>query len=75
MYFVFVRIFNQLNYCSGESEKRIRELFAEAQENAPSIIFFDEIDVLAPKRETVQREMEKRIVAQLLTCLDGILLA
>ena len=42
-----------------------------AQRDAPSIVFLDEIDVIAPKRETVQREMEKRIVAQLLTCMDG----
>jgi SpoVK/Ycf46/Vps4 family AAA+-type ATPase len=41
------------------------------QAQAPSIIFFDEIDALAPNRENVQREMEKRIVAQLLTCIDG----
>ena len=56
---------------SGESEAKIRALFAEAKSNAPSIIFIDEIDAIATKRESAQREMEKRIVAQLLTCMDG----
>lgn len=55
---------------SGESEERIRLLFRRAQEQAPSIVFIDEIDAIAPKRENAQREMEKRIVAQLLSCID-----
>jgi ribosome biogenesis ATPase len=56
---------------SGESEAKIRSLFAEARKQAPSLIFIDEIDAIAPKREIAQREMERRIVAQLLTCMDG----
>lgn len=56
---------------SGESEEQIRNLFDQAIATAPCIIFIDEIDAITPKRETAQREMERRIVAQLLTCLDG----
>jgi transitional endoplasmic reticulum ATPase len=56
----------------GESEERLRKLFAEAQENAPSIIFIDEIDAIAPKREEVTGEVEKRMVSQLLTTMDGL---
>ena len=56
----------------GESEERLRKLFAEAQENAPSIIFIDEIDAIAPKREEVVGEVEKRMVSQLLTTMDGL---
>ncbi|KAF9439049.1 hypothetical protein BGZ76_001025 [Entomortierella beljakovae] len=55
---------------SGESEKKIREVFDEAKELAPCLMFIDEIDAITPKRETAQREMERRIVAQLLTCMD-----
>ncbi|KAE8250599.1 hypothetical protein A4X13_0g4570 [Tilletia indica] len=57
---------------SGESEKTLRDTFEEAVRIAPSILFLDEIDAITPKRETAQREMERRIVAQLLTCLDGL---
>ncbi|KAI9481670.1 MAG: P-loop containing nucleoside triphosphate hydrolase protein [Benjaminiella poitrasii] len=57
---------------SGESEKKIREVFEEARENAPCLLFIDEIDAITPKRETAQREMERRIVAQLLTCMDDL---
>ncbi|KAI9341284.1 P-loop containing nucleoside triphosphate hydrolase protein [Zopfochytrium polystomum] len=57
---------------SGESEKKIREVFEEAKQHAPCILFIDEIDAITPKRETAQREMERRIVAQLLTCLDDV---
>lgn len=57
---------------SGESEKALRETFEEAQSIAPCILFIDEIDAITPKRETAQREMERRIVAQLLTCLDSL---
>lgn len=56
----------------GESEERIREIFTQAEENSPSIIFIDEIDSIAPKRDEVSGEVEKRIVSQLLTLLDGI---
>ncbi|KAJ6006455.1 AAA domain-containing protein [Penicillium sp. IBT 35674x] len=57
---------------SGESEKALREYFDEAKRIAPCLIFIDEIDAITPKRESAQREMEKRIVAQLLTCMDEI---
>lgn len=57
---------------SGESEKALRDTFDEAQRMAPCILFIDEIDAITPKRETAQREMERRIVAQLLTCMDGL---
>lgn len=56
----------------GESEKKIRDLFEEADKNAPSIIFIDEIDAIAPKREDVQGEVERRVVSQLLTMMDGL---
>ncbi|HWL46313.1 MAG TPA: CDC48 family AAA ATPase [Sphingomonadaceae bacterium] len=56
----------------GESEKRLREIFEEAAKAAPSIIFIDEIDSIAPKRGQVQGEAEKRLVAQLLTLMDGL---
>ncbi len=56
----------------GESEERLRKLFREAEENAPSIIFVDEIDSIAPKREEVFGEVEKRLVSQLLTLMDGL---
>ena len=56
----------------GESEKKLRELFEEAGKAAPSIIFIDEIDSIAPKREQVSGEAEKRLVAQLLTLMDGL---
>jgi transitional endoplasmic reticulum ATPase len=56
----------------GESEERLRDVFKEAQENAPSIIFIDEIDSIAPKREEVSGDVEKRVVSQLLTLMDGI---
>lgn len=56
----------------GESEKRLREVFKDAKENAPSIIFIDELDAVAPKREEVTGEVEKRVVAQLLSLMDGM---
>ncbi|MBT3397668.1 CDC48 family AAA ATPase [archaeon] len=56
----------------GESEKKIREIFDEAEKNAPSIIFIDEIDAIAPKREEVGGEVERRVVSQLLTMMDGL---
>ena len=59
---------------SGESEKKLREYFDEAKRMAPCLIFIDEIDAITPKRESAQREMEKRIVAQMLTCMDDMAL-
>jgi len=56
----------------GESEKKIRDIFEDAQKNAPSIIFIDEIDAIAPKREEVMGEVERRVVSQLLTMMDGL---
>jgi transitional endoplasmic reticulum ATPase len=56
----------------GQSEERLREIFAEAEKNAPSVIFIDEIDSIAPKRDEVQGEVERRVVAQLLTLMDGM---
>jgi transitional endoplasmic reticulum ATPase len=56
----------------GESEERLRQIFKEAQEKAPSIIFIDEVDAIAPKREEVHGEVERRVVAQLLTLMDGL---
>jgi transitional endoplasmic reticulum ATPase len=56
----------------GESEQRLREVFEKAQQQSPSIIFIDEIDSIAPKREEVTGEVERRVVAQLLTLLDGL---
>ncbi|CDG64394.1 MAG: transitional endoplasmic reticulum ATPase [Methanobacterium sp.] len=56
----------------GGSEEKLREFFEEAEENAPSIVFIDEIDAIAPKREEVSGETERRVVAQLLTLMDGL---
>ena len=56
----------------GESEKKLRSLFKEAEEKGPSIIFIDEIDAIAPKRENVSGEVERRVVAQLLALMDGL---
>jgi transitional endoplasmic reticulum ATPase len=56
----------------GESEKRLREIFEKAQKNSPSIIFVDELDAIAPKREEVTGEVERRVVAQLLALMDGL---
>ncbi len=56
----------------GESEEKLRDIFTEAEENAPSIIFIDEIDSIAPKRDEVTGETERRVVAQLLALMDGL---
>jgi transitional endoplasmic reticulum ATPase len=56
----------------GESEEKLRNVFQQAEKNAPSIIFIDEIDSIAPKREEVSGEVERRIVAQLLSLMDGM---
>ena len=59
---------------SGESEKKLREHFDEARGMAPCLMFIDDIDAITPKRESAQREMEKRIVIQMLTCMDDLAL-
>ncbi len=56
----------------GQSEERLREKFEEAEKNAPSVLFIDELDSIAPKREEVTGEVERRVVAQLLTLMDGL---
>jgi len=56
----------------GESERKLRDIFKEAEENAPSIIFIDEVDSIAPKREETRGEVERRVVAQLLALMDGM---
>lgn len=56
----------------GQSEERLREIFKEASENTPSIVFLDEIDSIAPNRDSVSGEVERRVVAQLLTLMDGL---
>lgn len=56
----------------GESEARLREFFDRAQKQAPAVVFIDEIDAIAPRRDLVQGEVEKRVVAQLLTLMDGL---
>ncbi len=61
-----------MNKFYGESEANIRRIFDEAEKNAPSIVFIDEIDAIAPKREDVTGEVEKRVVSQLLTQMDGL---
>lgn len=57
---------------SGESEKRVRKLFETAVKSAPCVLFIDEVDSISPHRETTSRDMERRIVAQLLTSLDSM---
>ena len=57
---------------AGESESNLRKAFEEAEKNAPSIIFIDEIDSIAPKRDKTNGEVERRIVSQLLTLMDGL---
>jgi transitional endoplasmic reticulum ATPase len=56
----------------GEAEEKIRNIFSTAQKNSPAVIFIDEIDAIASKRETMVNDVEKRVVAQLLSCMDGI---
>ena len=56
----------------GESEKKIRDIFEEAEKTAPTIIFIDEIDAIAPKREETMGEVERRVVSQILTMMDGL---
>lgn len=56
---------------AGESESNLRKAFEEADKNSPAIIFIDELDAIAPKREKTHGEVERRIVSQLLTLMDG----
>lgn len=56
---------------SGESEQRIRSLFQQAKMSVPCVLFIDEIDVISQTRENARKDMERRIVSQLITCLDG----
>ena len=70
--FVLVNGPEIINKFYGESEKKIREIFDNAEKNAPSIIFIDEIDAIASKREDSFGELERRVVSQLLTALDGL---
>jgi ribosome biogenesis ATPase len=57
---------------SGESEEKLRSVFENAVTSAPCILFLDEIDAITPKRETASKDMERRIVSQLLTCMDDL---
>lgn len=66
----FQRLNNDIIKIAGASEENIRDLFSKAYRTAPSIVFIDEIDAIASKRENLQREMERRIVTQLMTCMD-----
>lgn len=72
VHFIHVNGPEVMNKYYGESEAKLRELFAEARRKAPSILFLDEIDALAPKRGDVHGDVEKRVVAQLLALLDGM---
>lgn len=72
VYFISVNGPEIIQQHYGESEEKLRQIFEEAQAYSPAIIFFDEIDVLAPKRDTVLGDVEKRVVAQLLTLMDGL---
>jgi len=71
-YFVLINGPEIMSKFYGESEQRLREIFEDAKKRAPSIIFIDEIDAIAPKREEVTGEVERRVVAQLLALMDGL---
>ncbi len=71
-HFILINGPEVMNKYVGEAEKRIRDIFDEAEKNAPSIIFIDEIDAIAPKREESYGEVERRVVAQLLATMDGL---
>src|SRR3990167_6039150 len=70
--FILINCPEIMNKFVGEAEKRIRDIFEEAEKSSPSIIFIDEIDAIAPKREESYSEVERRVVAQLLTTMDGL---
>ena len=63
-----------MNKYYGETEAKLRDMFKEAKDNSPSIIFIDEIDAIAPKREEAYGDVEKRVVAQLLALMDGLMI-
>jgi transitional endoplasmic reticulum ATPase len=71
-YFVAINGPEIMSKFYGESEQRLREIFEEAKKNAPAIVFIDEIDAIAPKRDEVVGEVERRVVAQLLALMDGL---
>ncbi len=71
-YFIHVNGPEIINKYYGESEAKLREIFETAAQNAPSIIFLDELDAISPKRESVNGDVEKRVVAQLLALMDGL---
>jgi len=71
-YFISVNAPEIMSKFVGEAEERLRQMFKDAEENAPSIIFVDEIDAIAPKRDEVVGEVERRVVAQLLALMDGL---
>ncbi len=71
-YFIHVAGPEIIHKFYGESEAHLRSIFQDAEQHAPSIVFLDEIDAIAPKREAVQGEVEKRVVAQLLALMDGL---
>jgi len=71
-YFIHLNGPEVMNKFYGESEARLREIFEEAKQNAPSIIFLDEIDAIAPKRVQVIGDVEKRVITQLLALMDGL---
>ncbi|MBD3253909.1 MAG: CDC48 family AAA ATPase [Candidatus Lokiarchaeota archaeon] len=71
-YFISINGPEVMSKFYGASEERLRDLFREAEDNAPSIIFIDEIDSIAPKRQDVTGEVERRVVSQLLSLLDGL---
>jgi transitional endoplasmic reticulum ATPase len=72
VHFIYVSAPEIMGKFVGEAEERVRNLFKDAQENAPSIIFIDEIDSIAPKRDEVVGEVERRVVAQILSLMDGL---
>ena len=72
-YFIHLNGPEVMNKFYGESEARLREIFEEAKQNAPSIIFLDEIDAIAPKRTQVIGDVEKRVITQLLALMDGLI--
>lgn len=72
VHFIYVSAPEIMGKFVGEAEERVRNLFKDAQDNAPSIIFIDEIDAIAPKRDEVVGEVERRVVAQILSLMDGL---